>query len=314
MKSIVTLLAVAGLAGVAQAQAFPTNTNMVFEVWNGSAWSSTTNATPGSSVAFRVRAVWTGAAGAVSAFDSTLVQPYFSNADNSGASQDGLAPFARLASGTFGATSLTPAQAAATDTGVTGRVNFGRTAMQSSTFNVLTFFRHGGGGAQNGAPAGSFLRIAGSGTWAGSDNPQGTGANNQWPAASNPTGVAAEIQKVLRGINLGQAGDPLPAGAPYTFTAGTDVVVFRGAFVVSSDAGQNRTVSLTSDSSTLAREGGANSTDDRRRVIWKASNGEAVGGIKSSVAFVPATIVIPTPASIALMGLGGLVVARRRRA
>lgn len=312
MKSIVTLLAVAGLAGVAQAQAFPSNTNMVFEVWNGSAWSSTTNATPGSTVAFRVRAVWTGAAGAVTAFDSALVQPYFSNADNSGASQDGLAPIARASSGTFAATPLTAAQADATDLGVTGRVNFGRTAMNTAGFNVLTFFRHGGDAAQNGAPAGSFLRIAGSGTWTGSDNPQGAGANNQWPAASIPANQATLIQRVLRGVNLAQAGDTNSVG--YAFTPGTDVVLFRGAFVVSSDAGQNRTVTLTADESSLNREGGSTSADDRRRAVWKASNGETAGGVKSAVAYVPATIVIPSPASVALMGLGGLVAARRRRA
>jgi hypothetical protein len=312
MKSIVTLLAVAGLAGVAQAQAFPTNTNMVFEVWNGSSWSNTTNATPGSSVPFRVRMVWTGAAGEVSAFDSVLVQPYFSNADNSGANQDGLAPIKRAAAPTFAAQSLTAGELAATGLGVTGRNNFSRTAMNTAGFNVLTFFRHGGDAQQNGAPTGSFLRVAGSGTWSGSDNSQAAGANNAWPAASIPANQASLIQRVLRGVNISQASNTSSIG--YDFIAGTDVVVFRGAFVVSSDAGQDRTVALTADSTSLAREGGATSADDRRRVVWKASNGDTAGAIKSSVNFIPASIVIPSPASLALVGLGGLVAARRRRA
>jgi hypothetical protein len=325
MKSIVTLLAVAGLAGVAQAQAFPTNTNLVFEVWNGSSWSSTTNALPGASVSFRVRAEWTGPAGAVAGLSNARYQPYFVGTDNAGASQDSLSPLSRNAANANGdlATGTIIAQPsninAAPASNATGRVGFGSFAMQPSAFNALTFFRHNSG--ERGAPviaSGGFIRISGHGgtgtvgTFTG-DNVS-TYNNATWPAASIAANDTASNNRVLRGVAASQTGS-LVAGQPNpNYSAGTNVVIFQGTFIVSSDAGQDRTVTLTSDQTTLAREGGASSSDDRRRVVWQATPDEISGSVKSGVNFIPASIVIPSPASLALVGLGGLVAARRRRA
>jgi hypothetical protein len=49
-------------------------------------------------------------------------------------------------------------------------------------------------------------------------------------------------------------------------------------------------------------------------VYWWASLSESTGSIRGTALVETASIsVVPTPASLALLGLGGLVIARRRR-
>jgi len=61
--------------------------------------------------------------------------------------------------------------------------------------------------------------------------------------------------------------------------------------------------------------GNRNSTTGDREVYWFASMTETTGSIRGTAVIDSATIhaVIPSPASLALLGLGGLAVARRRR-
>lgn len=343
MKSVITLLAIAGLAGAASAQTNPpqiaANSNLIFEVWNGSAWTNTVNAAPGASVDWRIRIVYTGTAPVV-AFDGGRLQPYFSGADVSGASVDSLSAIRRNASNSVadlatGNTLFNQAEGGSAGSSGTGKVNFGGQEMGVSNGNVLTFFRHQSG--ERGAPtlaSGGFLRISGSGGlgttgtgWSGSDN-NTADANAVWPGATATTATAQS--NIVKGVafkqnrptfnNPDNDGDGSPDVGPdgNTFTVnpffvnGRDVVLFRGEFVASEDLG-DRTVTLTADSRSMQRLG-TGTAPENRFFTWKnATDGDA-GSIRSGVNFLPATIVIPSPASVALMGLGGLVAARRRRA
>lgn len=305
-KVLVSLLAVAGMAAVANAQVEAGTTSLTFQVWNGSSWTNTVNAAPGSRVEYRVVVSYTGSSATPTALGSIRYQPTFSNADNSGASVDNNAPFAN--SGTSGsAISGSMLSAAQGQDGSAqasyGRVVFGGTAMQASTLNVLTQFRHGDGAAANGAPAGSWIRLAGNSV-------------TSWPLAtlSAAQATTANLNNIARGVVAGQASEINPiTGAVNTFFVGgrTDLVIFRGAMLLS-DSTAERTMVISSAAGSQDRVGAANSADDTRFATWQTSS--FGGSFRSGVVVNNASIVIPTPGALALVGLGGLVAARRRRA
>lgn len=305
MKNVlVSLLAVAGMAAAANAQIEAGTTRLAFEVWNGSSWTSSANVLPGARVEYRVTASYTGSQTAFG-LASGRYQPTFNGVDNVGPSQDTNAAFRNGGvSGNAVANSLLN-QADGNNGGALtnyGRVDFGATAMNTSSQNVLTQFRHSAGSA--GAPAGEWLRLAGSSV-------------TTWPlatlSAAQATGTA--INNISRGVAITQFAQTNAAtGAVNTFyVAGSqNVVVFRGALLLS-DSTDLRTITLGNVAGSFLRAGGTNSADDARYFDWHFN---AFGGSFRSSAVVAegAINVIPTPASVALLGLGGLVAARRRRA
>lgn len=317
-KIAVSLLAVSSLAGVANAQfnTYPVDGQLVFQVWNGASWSNSVNATAGSQVEYRVVVNYVGASTNVSALGAVLYSPIFSNADNTDGG-NGLDTNVNLvpdsgngfsAGGTLlnqfdgnNPNSRPNADAGGTANGY-GRVNFGLTGMAPATLNRLTQFRHGGGAPVNGAPAGSWIRLSGSSV-------------TNWPIfpVSAAQATAANINNIKRGVSANQQA-AIVGGNPNTFhTPGTQgVVIFRGALLLSGDTAV-REIVMTSEARFLDRDGGAANGDDDRFMTWQTSSGDN-GSLKTGVEFIPATISIPSPASIALMGLGGLLVARRRRA
>lgn len=331
MKTVVSLMAVAGLAAAAQAQSFEANGSTVtFQVWNGSSWASNVNVAPGAQVEWRVVVDYTGTRNDLFALGEALVQPYFGNVDNDGLglATDGVAGGQNTPSGN----SIPGSMVSASDRGnsnamaVYGRISpFGNTAMQPPAApglpvngNLMQVYRHTGG--SNGAPAGNWIRLA------GGDATGSAEVNETWAvptAALAASATANDLNRINRGVSFGQLSAAL-AGANHTSAIPGygdqlhSLVVFRGAFVASSDVGPDRVVTLSSDDRFLKRWGSTASADNRRYIAWQTSlsdSGTSTSGHRTSASFLGATItIVPTPASIALMGLGGLVAARRRRA
>ncbi len=301
MKNVlVSLLAVAGMAAVANAQ----DTRLAFEVWNGSAWTSSVNVQPGARVEYRVTVSYTGTA-TVYGLASGRYQPAFGGVDNAGASQDTNAAFRNggVSGNAVAGSMLSTAEGSNGGALASyGRVGFGATAMNSSSLNVLTQFRHTGGAS--GAPAGSWIRLAGS-------------SITSWPLASlsGAQATGANLNNISRGVAITQQPNfNAGTGVENTFyvTGTQNLVVFRGALLLS-DSTDLRTITLTNTAGSLLRAGGVNSADDNRFFDWHTN--QFGGSLRSAAAVAEGAInVVPTPASVALLGLGGLVAARRRRA
>jgi len=307
---IVSLVAIAGVASAVNAQTQPPmepiGATLRYQVaLPGGAWGSSVDILPGQRVEWRAVVTYTGSAAAV-ALGQIFYQPVFSNVDNvgAGATLDNLGAWRN--GGLSGQGNTTLAQGllsvAEGDNSASladyGRVRFGFTSRSTTTGSsgALGGIRHSGGSA--GAPAGNFIRVA--------------GANNpNWYPATIPNGTVDLNNQILWGV----VSDNNAATSTW-FTTGTqNVAIFRQAFIASSDDSV-RTVTLTSESATLRRAGGGAGTDDTRFMTWAlAGEGGATATVRVGVQYIPATInIVPTPGAAALLGLGGLVAARRRRA
>jgi hypothetical protein len=280
---------------------------LTFQVWNGTSWSSTAVVNQGdTNRQVEVRAVlsYTGTRTDLLALGECLYQPTLSNADNTGANTDSFGAWRNggVSGNAIAGSMLSEAEGQNGGPFASyGRVRFGGIASDPSTSNVLTTFRHGGDAAQNGAPAGSWLRAAGSFV-----------AN--WPIAYSGTGTADDTNRILRGTSAQQASQ---AVAGTNWVGGTsNLILWRQAVIVSSD-GDARTLVLSSFIESVRRVGGPTSTDNRRWVGWQtgaADGGTGATGHRTLLTFERAQIfVVPSPASVALLGLGGLVATRRRR-
>jgi uncharacterized protein (TIGR03382 family) len=306
---IVSLVAVAGVASAVNAQTQPpmepVGATFKYEVaLPGGAWGSSVDILPGQRVEWRAVVTYTGSETNAAGLGQVYYQPIFNNVDNAGANQDNLGTWRNNGISGQGNTTLqqgllSVAEGADSSTLASyGRVRYGFTSRSTTAGSSggLTGIRHSGGSA--GAPAGEFLRIAGSG-------------NPNWYPANIPNGTVDLNNQILWGV----VSDNNTATSTW-YTAGTqNVVIFRQAFIASADDSV-RSLTLTSESATLRRAGGGAGTDDTRSMLW-ARTGEAgsTGTIRVGVQYIPATInIIPTPGAAALLGLGGLVAARRRRA
>jgi len=311
---IVSLVALAGVASIASAQITqePVGATLRYEVAvNGGAWSSSVNANPGDRVEWR--AVLNITAPNAAALGSIFYQPVIVNADitGAGASRDNLGAWRN--NGISGQGNTTLAQgllsvAEGSNSGALssyGRVRFGFTSRSTAAGNSggLTGFDHAATADSNinGLSAsGGFglIRIA--------------GANNpNWYPESIPAGSIALNNQILWGV---VSDNPAPTST--WFLGGTqDLVLFRQSLTLS-DATDLRTISLTSEAATLFRAGGGAGTDDTRFMRSAAAGeGGSTATIRNGVEYVAGVInVVPTPGAVALLGLGGLVAGRRRRA
>ena len=175
--------------------------------------------------------------------------------------------------------------------------------MNTTSQNALTTFRHGGGTPQNLAPAGSWLRVAGSSVIG-------------WPPATllNVDATATALNSINRGVasNQSAAVNPITGLANSAHIAGTqNLVIFRGALLLS-DAEDLRTIALSIAPGSLPRSGGINSPDDERSMSWQAS--QFGTDIRTQVAFTDASIVVvPSPATWTLLAATPSIVRRPRR-
>jgi hypothetical protein len=301
--------AIATAAGAsAHAQLSPGG-ELRFEVWNGSQWSLSTNASPGSTVQWRAMVTYTGTNTTVLGLGSIRYQPTFSNAINSGDSPDMLSSYANggqqgnalpnsIANAGEGTSPAMPANGY-------GRVTYGATANNNILLSTLTNFRHGGGVPQNNAPDGSWLRIAGSSVV-------------NWPDATVPgTSVTAvQLNNIARGVAANQNGpfifNPAPESHfPNTlWVPGTQrLVIFRGAITLSNETA-GRDMVISSAEGSLNRVGGTTADRDQRFMSW--INDIKGGTLRTSVDVIPAQIFIPSPGTLVLAA-AGLVVVRQQR-
>jgi len=281
MKSVIaSLVAVAGMSVAAVADV---NTRMdVLVSLDGINWAPTVNASAGTTVQVLVRASYIGSAQPLG-FASAVFQPTVSNWT---AGDTALA----YAGGGFGSNTTNPANmtpAGPAGAGQYGRISpMGRTSLTSS--QAITNFVHSGG--SGGAPAGTWLRIA---------QKQVTG----WiGGAGNTTGGS--------GVPVAQLNDVGRVAADPAFLSSLqNVELFRFGVTIGAVAGRTQLdVDLP-----IAGFGNRNSTTGEREIYWFASMVESSGTVRGTAIVNGGTIILPAPASMALLGLGGLCVARRRR-
>jgi hypothetical protein len=306
-KVFVVASMLAGVASCAYAQGLPAGTLMRFQVWNGTQWTNSVTVDAGARFEYRITMSYTGTATNVAGLGSARYQPFFSNAINNGVSIDNHAPF-RNGGSSGSAISNSMLSAAEGESGAAladyGRVVFGSTGMVSSSFNVLTQFRHGGGTPSIGAPAGSFIRLAGS-------------AVEQWPRASLPTVADATpgaINQIARGVAASQRR-PIENNVPNTsFVQGTqDVIVFRGAMQLANDQ-IAREMIISNAAGSLLRgvygEDSVFSANDDRYISWWAADNSA---ISTTVTVENAQVqIVPGPGALGLLAAAGLMAVRRR--
>lgn len=280
MKNLIaSIVVVAGFASIVVAQ--PTTRMDVQTSLNGIDWSGVPRVVnPGTAV--QVRYTVTFVANDTTAipvgFNSLTFQPTFSN----WTAADTLAPFAVSGNNLTGGSVLDSA-------GTFGRVSpFAATgATTSDTYR---------GHVQTAAGT-TYLRIARNTitNWVGLGPTSGSVAVNNF----NGSGGLPAVQNT----------STMPtAGHPYNGSI-TNVILAKFGFTLSSDT-TPRTLSLSAPTEGMSR----NATTGAREAAWFESLSASFGGIKGSVSVIPAEVqVIPAPASLALLGLGGIVVGRRRR-
>lgn len=282
-KVIASLVAVAGMSVAANAV---DNTSIVWQVSRtgaaGTFSSSIDNLLPGQSFVARAVVSYTGTAAPLG-LASFVFQPTVSNF-NSG---DTLTPFVNGGQG--GNTSTPPGVVADGSTTEFGRViPWGRSALTPTSF--MRGHTHTGGSA--GAPAGNWLRIAQNHvtSWFGS--------------TGNTTGGS--------GIPISQLNDVgRNSNDPAFHSSLQGINVFTMKITVGPDDAL-RTLAIDSPTDGF---GNRNSVTGDREVYWFASMTEITGSIRGTAVVAGASVtVVPSPASLALLGLGGLAVARRRRA
>jgi hypothetical protein len=283
MKNVITsLVAVAGLS-VAATAAVNSRVDLLVST-NGTDFSPNVsfNANSGMhNVEVLVRVSYTGTAAPVG-LASLVIQPTVSNWTAS----DTAAPIANA----FGSNTTTPPGVVADAPGQYGRISpWGRTALASS--QALTAFVHTGG--SGGAPAGTWLRIA---------QKQIT----SWFGGVGNTSAGS-------GVNLAQVASVGRFTSDPAFNPSLqNVDVFRFGLTIDTSSGVR---DLSIDIPT-AGFGNLNSSTGDREVYWFDNMNESSGSIRGTAAVNAGgihVIPVPAPASAALLGLGGLCVARRRR-
>jgi hypothetical protein len=274
MKNVlVGIVAAAGLATVASAQS-----TLKFEVRpvGGTEWVSNLSVAPGTQVEFRALISYTGTATNFG-FSSGVFQPTIKNW-NTGL--DTLASFVNQGGGAAG--------------GVDAGAGYGRIRPFSQPGISSTNFLRG---HINNRPDGTYLRIAQNNTtnWAGVGPTSGTGAVNNF----NGSGGVTLTQKSANNVIVGTD----PAYNP----AIQNVELVRFAFTVGGLA--ERTLEVSTPAESIQR----NATSGLRVFNWYATATESAGSLRTTAEIIPAFVTVPTPGALALVGLGGLVVARRRR-
>jgi uncharacterized protein (TIGR03382 family) len=283
MKSVIaSLVAVAGMSVAANAVV---NTSVVFQTSSdGTNWfGGTHDYAPGTQVMARALVTYTGTAAPLG-LASFVFQPTVSNA----VAGDAMSAFIN---GGAGSNTSTPSGVISggqlTDTSSFGRVSpWGRSALTST--NAIRGFFHTNPNGDNV----NYLRIAQTQitSWIG-------GAGNTTGGSGVPLAQLANVGRTTL--------DPAFNGSL------ANIYVFKFGFTT--DAGVTAERNMVIDAP-LAGFGNRNTTTGDREVYWWGDMNENTGSIRGTALVTTATAhIVPTPASLALLGLGGLAIGRRRR-
>lgn len=295
MKNVIhSLVAVAGLATVANAQV--ANTLLKYEVSrDGVNWSSTLNANPGDTIQVRALASYIGSASAPTA--GGLGQIVFQPVVSSWTGADTLITTAGTPGnngvGPVGGTRSTPIGTVEDAPGQYGRITpFGANSTTTSTY----LRGHVGTGT-----AAGLLRIARADVtnWIGVGATSGASAANNWNGGG--------------GVSIAQIANPSRLPTDPAFNNGTsNLVVFKFSFLVG--AGDGRSLVINTPDAGFNRT--LSSGQYVPNIRWFANENEASASVQTAAVAEAATIrvvPVPAPGAMALLGLGGLVAARRRR-
>jgi len=290
MKNVIgSLVAIAGMAVAANAQ---TSKLDILVSKDGVNWSpsATFNPSAGETRAYVAYVMSYVGTAAPNAFASVTFQPIFSNVR---VGTDSVAPFAAQGNNTNGG-AIDPRA----DYSAAG--GFGRLKPWAATgpSTSQSYIVHTHTASSGGAPAGNFFRIARNDVtrWAGTGATTGTAAVNNFNGAG---GVVAG-QKQVPG-----AADPARVGGS------SNLVLMVLALNIGAVApGASHTILADAPLAGFSR----NATTGAREASWWANTTENAASIKANVEVAAGEInIIPAPGALALLGLGGLVVGRRRR-
>lgn len=291
MKNVIGLIAVAGLAAAASAQNVA---QLRYETRVGDgAWAAgVQDALPGQRIEVRAVVSYIGT-GTTAGLADIIFQPTVSNwtagdtlltnsVMGAGGPADGIGPVGP-----------SPAGNVPDAPGVYGRVTpFG----SGTAYNTSRYIR---GHAQSNGGV-NYLRIARNDVtnWIGVGPTSGVNAVNNY---SGRGGVQ---------ISQGALGTR-PTNFPPPINSDQNLVVFKFGFDLGTD-GAARTLEISTPEGGIGRilSSGQYVNDVRFFATTSSDAGTIIGGAEVAGA---AIRVVPTPASLALMGLGGLMVARRRR-
>ena len=276
MKSvIVSLVAIAGMSLGAHAEV-NTRIELLLSVNGGPFSANIFSPSPGDHVEVLVRATYIGSAAPIgfASANFQITAQNFTTADTMDA----------FASGGFGSNFSSPLGVVADAPGQYGRISpWGRTNLSSA--NAITAFNNNSGGQ----PAGSWLRIAQKQITAWIGGPGNTTGNS--------------------GINLAQLSNVGRTTSDPAFNPSLSVNLFRFGFTM---AGSISAREMVFDIP-LDGFGNRNSVTGEREVYWFANMNEGTGSITGTAVVIPARTFLPTPASLVVLGLGGLAIGRRRR-
>lgn len=303
MKNVIGLVAVAGLAATAFGQPVETRLEYqarVFNAGHNNGWvgaGGTLEALPGDQIEVRAVVSYTGSSN-VFGLGQIIFQPVVDDwtAGDSVIGTPGTPGNQGI--GPTGSNTSTPPGYVADAPGVYGRIS----PWAGANTTTSNFYR----GHVHNNPDGSgntYLRIARNDV----TNWIGVGASSGSGAANNTSGAG--------GVTVAQG--TIGAGRPTNFPPQNNnlqnLVVFKFGFLLSS-ATADRTLDVTTPAAGIGRSTAASSFGQPDTRWYSAADQTAPGLYRTDVEVVAAHIhVVPTPASLALMGLGGLMVARRRR-
>jgi hypothetical protein len=288
MKSVIaSLVAVAGMSAAANAVV---NTSIVQQVsLNGSTWSNVVNVPVGASapattnVYFRTLVSYTGAGSPVG-LASFVYQPTMSNA----LATDTFLPFINGGVGSNTSTPLGVIEGAQlTDQTSFGRVSPWGRSSTSSTSAIHGFFHTNPNGDNI-----NYLRIAQLQvtSWIG-------GAGNTTGGSGVPISQLSDVGRT--------SSDPAFNGSLQ------NVYVFKWGVTLDTHAARPSPMTVDAPA---AGFGNRNSTTGDREIYWFTTTAEATGSTRGTAVVTPGIVnFVPSPASLALLGLGGLAVGRRRR-
>jgi hypothetical protein len=280
MKTVIaSLIALAGLSVAANGVV---NTSIVFQTSaNGTDWfGGTHDYNAGTQVMVRALVTYTGT-GTPFGLASFVFQPTVSNA----VAVDTVSPFINSGVGSNTSTPLGVLSGAqGNDTTSFGRLSpWGRSATASSSAIRGFFHTNPNGDGIN------YLRIAQAQvtSWIG-----GTG---------NTTGGS--------GVNIAQLSNVGRTTSDPAFNGSlSNIYVFK--FGITPDPSLPRGLMVID--APLGGFGNRNTATGDREIYWWGDMNEASGSIRGTATVTTATIFLPAPASLALLGLGGLAMRRRR--